>query len=313
MISSVEYRIKRASKVLRATLALRTVFPNLVQALLAYVSRQKWIRLTTADGRGIIASRSMFLQLVSLSYFHSLIPIGLDGSGRILYNDGLTLEPLSKDAYWDILRSKGWSRAEGKLQKGDLVLGADSDLSSIFEIFEQGVYDIEVSGRQVIDIGSGFGDSAIYFALRGAAKVIAFEPIAERCQAAIRNIALNPTLANRIEIRQQAVISSSKATKVEGATDPSLERCPSCVTLAEIIPDIKDPFLLKIDCEGCEYDLIESDTGLIRQFQNVIFEFHPNMTFKPPAPLFELLGAYFDCAITHGDTMLGVMRCIRRP
>jgi hypothetical protein len=46
----------------------------------------------------------------------------------------------------------------------------------IQETFSSGVYDIDVVGRDVVDIGSNIGDTAIYFALKGAKRVIALEP-----------------------------------------------------------------------------------------------------------------------------------------
>ena len=47
----------------------------------------------------------------------------------------------------------------------------------MFEIFEYGDYDaLNVNGRVVVDVGAFVGDSAIYFALKGAKRVIAIEP-----------------------------------------------------------------------------------------------------------------------------------------
>jgi FkbM family methyltransferase len=49
---------------------------------------------------------------------------------------------------------------------------------SILAIFEYGDWyeDLNVRGRVVVDVGAYIGDSAIYFALRGARKVVAVEP-----------------------------------------------------------------------------------------------------------------------------------------
>ena len=43
------------------------------------------------------------------------------------------------------------------------------------EIFRDGIYDIDVKGRTVVDVGAGIGDSPVYFALNGARKVYAFD------------------------------------------------------------------------------------------------------------------------------------------
>jgi FkbM family methyltransferase len=64
--------------------------------------------------------------------------------------------------------------------------------ASILEVFEFGEYSfINVKNRIVIDIGAYIGDSSIYFALRGAKKVIAIEPHPEAFKEMIENIRLN--------------------------------------------------------------------------------------------------------------------------
>jgi len=48
---------------------------------------------------------------------------------------------------------------------------------SILEVFDYGEYEpLSVEGRVVVDVGAFVGDSAIYFALKGARRVIAIEP-----------------------------------------------------------------------------------------------------------------------------------------
>jgi len=38
-------------------------------------------------------------------------------------------------------------------------------------------YDwLDVKGKRVLDVGASIGDTAVYFALRGAREVVAFEP-----------------------------------------------------------------------------------------------------------------------------------------
>ncbi|WP_049785446.1 hypothetical protein [Saccharolobus islandicus] len=44
---------------------------------------------------------------------------------------------------------------------------------NVIEIFENRDYEIEVKGREVVDIGANIGDSSIYFAVNGAKKVVA--------------------------------------------------------------------------------------------------------------------------------------------
>jgi len=47
---------------------------------------------------------------------------------------------------------------------------------TVLEVFDYGEYEsLDVVGRVVVDAGAYIGDSAIYFALRGAKRVIAVE------------------------------------------------------------------------------------------------------------------------------------------
>ena len=50
---------------------------------------------------------------------------------------------------------------------------------------------LNVKGKDVIDIGANIGDSAIYFALKGAKHVYAFEPYPYSCDIANKNTRLN--------------------------------------------------------------------------------------------------------------------------
>jgi hypothetical protein len=54
----------------------------------------------------------------------------------------------------------------------------------IAEVFAVGLYDVSealsgLRGRDVVDVGANVGDTALYFVLNGARKVIALEPPAQ--------------------------------------------------------------------------------------------------------------------------------------
>jgi len=64
--------------------------------------------------------------------------------------------------------------------------------STILEIFDYGEYVLlDVKGKDIVDVGAFIGDSAIYFALRGARKVIAIEPYPGAYAEMLDNIKLN--------------------------------------------------------------------------------------------------------------------------
>jgi hypothetical protein len=67
-----------------------------------------------------------------------------------------------------------------------------SERQTILEIFITRVYEkLNVCGRFVVDVGAYVGDSAIYFTLKGASKVIAIEPHPGAYEEMLENIRLN--------------------------------------------------------------------------------------------------------------------------
>jgi hypothetical protein len=63
---------------------------------------------------------------------------------------------------------------------------------SILEVFDYGHWDrLNVEDKVVVDVGAFIGDSSIYFALRGASRVIAVEPHPEAYKVMVENIRLN--------------------------------------------------------------------------------------------------------------------------
>ena len=53
----------------------------------------------------------------------------------------------------------------------------NGDIHTVF--FNNEYADLDIKDKIVIDVGANIGDSSIYFALRGAKKVIAIEPFPE--------------------------------------------------------------------------------------------------------------------------------------
>jgi hypothetical protein len=66
----------------------------------------------------------------------------------------------------------------------------------LFGVFIRGEYEIPealsgLKGRDVIDVGANIGDSALYFVLNGARKVIAVEPLPNVARCAEENVRLS--------------------------------------------------------------------------------------------------------------------------
>jgi FkbM family methyltransferase len=159
---------------------------------------------------------------------------------------------------------------------------------SILEVFDEELYKIlRVAGRVVIDVGAFVGDSAIYFALRGAKKVIAIEQHPEAFRGMVENtrlnklegviIPINAGLASRPEeiCIENVDIAKTAVTYHKPGPGRRTALIPA-ITLVDVIERyaIDHSTILKMDCEGCEHDIILNDYEHIRVFKELVFEYH---------------------------------------
>ena len=121
------------------------------------------------------------------------------------------------------------------------------------EIFRDGAYDVDVKGRTVVDVGAGIGDSSIYFVLNGAKKVYAFD--------------VNVWYLEK-NIRENNVKDVVEPIRCECGLSNNLD----IITLKYNIPYES---VLKVDCEGCEYDFFGTvPPRLISRYHTIIIEYH---------------------------------------
>jgi hypothetical protein len=133
---------------------------------------------------------------------------------------------------------------------------------------------LDVMGRIVVDVGANIGDSPLYFVKRGARFVYGYEPDPTAYAAAVHNLRLNG-------ISNAEIIKAAVGTGVQSAPN-------AAVTLNDIIDHIAadNPgvdIVCKIDCEGCEYEIMESENVLnaLRLLSQVMIEYH----WRSPEPL----------------------------
>jgi hypothetical protein len=144
--------------------------------------------------------------------------------------------------------------------------GGVSNADSIVSFIEKEYDFLPVKDRVVIDIGANIGDSSIYFALKGAKRVIGIEPDPQVYDFACKNIELNG-FSDRIELIRGAM---SNIDTNKDLNKPSLITLKGIFEKCTIIPSI-----LKIDCEGCEYDVIMSSScATLLNFTHIQIEYH---------------------------------------
>jgi FkbM family methyltransferase len=195
---------------------------------------------------------------------------------------------------------------------------------TIFQVFNDGDYEqLNVKGRVVIDAGAYIGDSAIYFALKGARKVIAIEPHPGAFAEMLDNIKLN-NMENVI-IPINAGLASKPGKTCIRNVDVNIANviyhrpgdCPNAVpavTLSELTSGFSvDPndAVLKMDCEGCEFDVVLNDYDHVKLFRELVLEYHPRLVNKSLNDLLIMLSRDYKCK-TKGNEDLGIMHCIKK-
>jgi FkbM family methyltransferase len=166
------------------------------------------------------------------------------------------------------------------------------DASTLAEIFLEDCYVRYVTlpaKPVVIDIGGFIGDFALYAVKRlGARRVIVYEPSPRNWALLLKNIA-NNGYEDRIEPVNKAVTDGRNVMMNVDApdeyqcmvsaycpTDQPLRAIPG-ISFGQLLRDhdVESVDLLKIDCEGGEYAILESTPAdVLSRIRNIVFEYH---------------------------------------
>ncbi len=170
------------------------------------------------------------------------------------------------------------------------------------ELFAEGVYSIHLNTEKIVvcDVGMNVGIASLYFAgLKNVTQVYSYEPFPETYQRALVNFSLNSSLSNKIiphnagvggsdallEIPmikgESAVMSTSDFFIEQMEIDKSHMVKVGITDIKKIIPEILlqhpgEALLLKLDCEGAEYDIIYqlNKIGLLPKISVIVIEWH---------------------------------------
>lgn len=164
---------------------------------------------------------------------------------------------------------------------------------------------LDVAGRIVVDVGANVGDSVLYFSRRRAIHVYGYEPEPAIYAAAAHNLALN-------EVENATIVRAAAS----GRSDPGSEGAPQ-VSLSDLLDEVRSrhpgiQIVCKIDCEGCEYEILASDTlpeAALELVSQIMIEYH----WRPPGPLQDTLESRgFHVASSPGAPGVGWIRAHRK-
>jgi FkbM family methyltransferase len=261
-------RIDGSVSLIRIFLKYRRTYHNYLNVFSHVIKKKYPIKGILKNGNQV--ELTSFFQSYNIAQFQDYKDI-IDYD---IMTDTVTISRLAKTAADSEMKLK----FQGGLYNGEVV-----------NIFLEDVYRIlPVQGKVVLDIGANIGDSSIYFALRGASKVIGIEPITDNYEMARKNVVLN-NFSGRISVMLAGCSANAGYINISDGFESGIgshtyddnykpgTNVPS-LTLESILKEynIQDgETILKMDCEGCEYDtILSASDALLRQFSHMLIEYH---------------------------------------
>lgn len=266
----------------KALLLLKSTYKNWTGIIAAYFFRRSLDRAVLRDGYEIPLERKPSSLMSSLRHYHRWYDpsiYNLIGLARLL-SKGWKIAGV-QDEYL-LLRLEPSTIVKCRINKG-------TDISLLGEIFIREVYGTDFQEKVVVDVGAYTGDSAIYFARKGAKLVIGLEPDPKSYELAKENVKLNH-LTDRVQLLNQALsVETGESRLGLDANTPNINQfvdsgkgSENVIDVTTVtVDDIKKRFgladidVLKLNCEGCEYGIIRNlSAETLRSIGEILLEFH---------------------------------------
>lgn len=200
------------------------------------------------------------------------------------------------------------------------------EVEEVIGTFIRRDYGEAAPGKIVVDVGASLGSFSLAAAQQGAAKVLAYEAAPESFKILSENIGLN-RLQNKIRpLRLGVAGRSGKRAFFLAAFSPlssffgkGAKTDVDCVTLADIFKEhrLKKLDLLKLDCEGAEYEILyRTPAEILAKIKEIRLEYHllPEKNANPDALTDFLLHRGFSLINQRKDASIsGILWFIRLP
>lgn len=214
----------------------------------------------------------------------------------------------------------------------------ERDQQVYYELFEVDVYNVlreEVEGKTIIDVGGNKGYFSIKCMELGAKETHCFEPVKsiyEEClemtksfpQIRSYNLAVLDGSVDSVTMFEDSWCSHIWGA--EGTKTP----CISLVDAMAYAEDKDDDLVLKLDCEGSEYEiLLNTPKDVLRKFSTIYLEIHelPNPRYRMQGKMllehveslgFKAIagpqpGTWFDDGKTFVPAPITMYKCLRQP
>lgn len=169
------------------------------------------------------------------------------------------------------------------------------------EVFVEKEYNLLSNENFVVfDIGMNIGISSLFFGLQqNITQIYSFEPVVPTYNQALYNLELNPTISNKIEAfnfglggftRTEKVLFNAQSKgncgiRLESSLVIDKENSNEIEiyikNVSEVLPELiskhsKQKIVLKIDCEGAEYEILQklSNDKVLNTIDVLLIEWH---------------------------------------